>query len=181
MTENTELYVTEDSSKANKATLGQKPSSMPAEESLLEKLTTTIKKKVERAPVYIDVPERPGVTLKISPNITQNQMRNWRKQSGEDSRNGMDATKFACSVIGHTTIGICMNNEEVFEDTGVELTFASPLVLQMTQTTRPLPDCVREFFGVDPHIEAAALAILDASGYSDTVETVDPTKESSTI
>ena len=76
---------------------------------------------------------------------------------------------------------MCMNNEEVFDEDGNELTFASPLVLQMTETTRPLPDCVREFFGVDPHIEAAALAILDAAGYSDTVETVDPTKESSTI
>jgi len=48
----------------------------------------------------------------------------------------------------------------------------------MTDTTKPLPDCVKVFFGVDPHIEAAALAILDASGYSDTVDTVDPTKES---
>lgn len=181
MTENTDLYTTEDTSKASKATLPTKQATQVADETPLQKLTATIKKKVERAPVYIDVPERPGVTLKISPNITQNQMRNWRKHAGEDSRNGMDATKFACSVIGHTTVGICMNGEEVFDENGFELTFASPLVLQMTETTRPLPDCVREFFGVDPHIEAAALAILDAAGYSDTVETVDPTKESSTI
>lgn len=177
MNENSQLYSTEDATKAAKTVAKD----LPKDETLLQKLSTVIKKKVERPVVYIDVPERPGVTLKISPNITQNQMRNWRKQAGEDSRNGMDGTRFACSVIGHTTIGICMNNEEVFDDDGIELTFASPLILQMTDTTRPLPDCVREFFGVDPHIEAAALAILDAAGYSDTVETVDPTKESSTI
>ncbi len=171
------LYSAEEAPKPQKAI----SKDSPKEETLLQKLSTVIQKKVERPIVYIDVPERPGVTLKISPNITQNQMRNWRKQAGEDSRNGMDGTRFACSVIGHTTIGMCMNNEEVFDEDGNELTFASPLVLQMTETTRPLPDCVREFFGVDPHIEAAALAILDAAGYSDTVETVDPTKESSTI
>jgi hypothetical protein len=177
MNDNSQLYSTEDTSKAAKTAAKDSPK----EETLLQKLSSVIEKKVERPIVYIDVPERPGVTLKISPNITQNQMRNWRKQAGEDTRNGMDGTRFACSVIGHTTIGICMNNEEVFDDDGNELTFASPLVLKMTDTTRPLPDCVREFFGVDPHIEAAALAILDAAGYSDTVETVDPTKESSTI
>lgn len=177
MNENAQLYSTEESVKPVKAAAKDSPK----EETLLQKLSTVISKKVERPVVHIDVPERPGVTIKISPNITQNQMRNWRKQAGEDSRNGMDGTRFACSVIGHTTIGICMNGEEVFDEDGNELTFASPLILQMTETTRPLPDCVREFFGVDPHIEAAALAILDAAGYSDTVETVDPTKESSTI
>ena len=177
MNDNSQLYSTEESSKTVKAASKESPK----EETLLQKLSTVIKKKVERPIVHIDVPERPGVTLKISPNITQNQMRNWRKQAGEDTRNGMDGTRFACSVIGHTTIGMCMNGEEVFDEDGNELTFASPIILQMTDTSRPLPDCVREFFGVDPHIEAAALAILDAAGYSDTVETVDPTKESSTI
>ena len=177
MSDTSQLYSTETPQKVEKAQA--KP--VNKEETLLEKLSTVIQKKVERPIVYIDVPERPGVSIKISPNITQNQMRNWRKQAGEDTRNGMDGTRFACSVIGHTTIGICMNGEEVFDEDGNELTFASPLILKMTDTTRPLPDCVREFFGVDPHIEAAALAILDAAGYSDTVETVDPTKESSTI
>ena len=66
----------------------------------------------------------------------------------------------------------------VTNDDGIYLTFASPEIMAMTNTTRPLPDCVREFFGIDPHVEAAALAIMEAAGYSDTVETVDPTKQS---
>lgn len=146
--------------------------------SVLEQLKKTISKKVERTAIYIEVPERPGVTIKVSPNITQNQLRAWRKNAGEDSKSGLDATKFACAVVGHTTEAICMNGEEVTNDDGVTLTFASPEILEMTNTTRPLPDCVREFFGIDPHVEAAALAIMEAAGYSDTVETVDPTKQS---
>lgn len=149
------------------------------EESQIERLRSVVKKKVERSFVLIPVPERPGVSIKVSPNITQSQMKNWRKNAGEDSRNGLDATKFACLVIGHTTTGVYIDDEEVLDENGNILNFAHPLILEMTETSRPVPDAVRAMFGVDPHVESAALAILDAAGYSDTVAAVDPTKESS--
>lgn len=176
------LYSTDDipSTTAPKAKQAKSEPAAPPTETALSRLREVVTKKVERAVVLLEVPERPGVHVRISPNITQNQMRNWRKQAGEDSRNGLDATKFACMVIGHTTVGIEMDGEEVFDENGNEITFASPLMLEMTETSRPLPDCVRAFFGVDPHVEAAALAILDAAGFSDTVDAVDPTRGSST-
>jgi hypothetical protein len=182
MSENS-LYTSEDSDDVK---AGKKPSgrdsglSTVKEETQLDRLRSVVKKKVERPIVHIQVPERPGVSIKVSPNITQSQMKNWRKNAGEDSRNGLDATKFACLVIGHTTIGICIDDEEIFDDNGNNLNFAHPSILEMTETTRPVPDAVRAMFGVDPHVESAALAILDAAGYSDTVAAVDPTKESST-
>ena len=85
MTENSELYTTstEDSSPKGK----QNKPAVTVEETPLQKLTSVVKKKVERQVVLIPVPERPGVKIKISPNITQNQMKNWRKQAGEDTRN----------------------------------------------------------------------------------------------
>jgi hypothetical protein len=107
-------------------------------------------------------------------------LKQWRKQSGEDTKQGLDSIKFSCHVIGHTTVGIIFDGEEVFDESGYELNFAADEILQMTDTSRPIPEAVRAFFGVDPHLEAAALAILDASGYSDTVDTSDPTMESST-
>lgn len=146
--------------------------------SVLDQLKEVLAKKVERDAVFIEVPERPGVTVRVSPNITQHQLRSWRKNAGEDTKGGMDATKFACAVLGHTCTGIFVNNEQVTNSDGIGLTFASDAILEMTGTTRPIPDCVRVFFGIDPHIEAAALAVLEAAGYSDTVETVDPTKNS---
>lgn len=176
------LYSTDDtpSTLAPKAKQAKSEPAASKSDTALSRLREVVTKKVERAVVLLEVPERPGVHVRISPNITQNQMRNWRKQAGEDSRNGLDATKFACMVIGHTTVGLEMDGEEVFDENGNEITFASPLMLEMTETSRPLPDCVRAFFGVDPHVEAAALAILDAAGFSDTVDAVDPTRGSST-
>jgi hypothetical protein len=106
-------------------------------------------------------------------------LKSWRKNAGEESKSGMDTLKFACSVIGHTTTGIAFNGEMVIDGNGYEVNFASPEILEMTKTTRALPDCVRAFFGLEPHVEAAAVAIMEASGYGDSVETMDPTKGSS--
>lgn len=177
MTENNSLYSEADSPKKAEP----KQASLPKveEPNVLSRLKEVIQKKVERPVVRLGVPERPDVSLRISPNITQNQLRNWRKNSGEDTKAGMDSIKFSCYVIGSTTVGVCIEDEEVFDENGFPLNFASASILEMTDTTRPIPEAVRAFFGVDPHLEAAALAILDAAGYSDTIDTTDPTTESS--
>lgn len=156
------------------------PFSTPESSTPLDRLREMVAHKVERTEIFIDVPERPGVLVKISPNINQEQMKAWRKNSGENSKAGFDSIKFACYVIGSTTRGIFINDEEVFSNDGHPVSFASPEILEMTETTRPVPDCVRAFFGIDPHVEAAAVAIMDASGWGDEVDTVDPTKTSST-
>jgi hypothetical protein len=158
----------------------KKSASRTKEDTVLDRLRETISKKVERPTVFIDVPARDGVKLRIAPNITQNQMKAWRRNSGEDTKNGMDATKFACYVVGSCTTGIFIAGEEVFDSDGNRMNFASQEILDMTGTGRPVPDAVRAFFGIDPHVESAALAVLDAAGYSDTVEAEDPTMGSST-
>ena len=148
-------------------------------DNVLDQLTAVISKKVTRPNIFINVPERPGVTLLISPNITQQQIKAWQKNAGMDSKTGLDATKFACQVIGHTTRGVFMNGEEVLEG-GKSLGFASPSILKMTEASRALPDAVQKFFGLDPHVESAALTIIGAAGYGDTVEQQEnPTNPSS--
>jgi len=148
------------------------------DDNILGQLKNVINKKVRRKEIFLNVPERPGVQLLISPNITQQQIKNWQKNCGSETKNGIDPTKFACTVIGHTTIGVYLNGEEVLED-GKSLGFASPAVLEMTGTKRAIPDAVQAFFGLDPHVESAALHIIDAAGYGDQVEsTENPTTQS---
>ena len=48
--------------------------------------------------------------------------------------------------------------------------------MEMTGTERPLPDAIRAFYGVDPHLENVALKILDYAGYGDDVDAEDPTQ-----
>ena len=171
-----ELY--EDTPEQEKAAPKAAPKKISEAPTVLEELKESLSKKVERSTVFIEVPERPGIKIEISPNITQHQMRSWRKQAGEDTKNGMDATRFACSVVGHTTVGIYVNDEQAVDNDGVPFTFGSDEILAMTGTSRPIPEGVQAFFGLDPHVEAAALAILDAAGYGDSIEIEDPMSKS---
>lgn len=139
-------------------------------DSLLNQLKEVISKKVERKNVFIEVPNRPGVKLLISPNITQQQVRVWQKQCGGDSPKGLDATKFACTVVAQTSKGVYINGEEVLEDDQWPLTFASKPMLEMTGAERAVPDCVQKFFGLDAHVESAALAIIEACGFGETIQ-----------
>lgn len=146
-------------------------------QNVLNQLRKVISQKVQREEVFINVPERPGVLVRISPNISQGQMRAWRKNAGEDSKKGLDTMKFSAQLIASTCTGILVNDNFVENSQGVKLTFASPEIMEMTGTTRPHPDCVLAFFGVEPHVEAAAVAIIEAAGYGDNVESsLDPTK-----
>ena len=159
----------------NSAPAAPTTSSAKKQPSVLDKLREEVSKHIERPEVYIRVPERPSIVLKFSPNITQNQLNAWRRNAGENTKQGMDATKFACFVVGHSCRGILIDDEEVLGDNDAPMTFASPEILEMLDVTRPMPEGVRAMFGLDPHVEAAALAIMEAAGYSDSVDTVDPT------
>jgi len=149
------------------------------EPTLLDQLKVVIAKKVERQNVFIEVPERPGVKLLVSPNLTQTQIRSWQKQSGSESQKGLDSSKFACTVVGHATKGFYLHGEEVLQDDQWPMTFASKPILEMTGCDKAIPDAVQKFFGIDAHVEAAALAIIDACGFGDTIQaeaTENPTK-----
>lgn len=169
------------SSKTSKTS--SKSSLNPIDESdnVLDNLKKIIQEKVRRGEVFIPIPERPGVMIRVSPNITQSQLKSWRRNAGEERKGGMDTLRFSTNLIAATTTGIFVNDIVVTDDNGTELTFASPEIMAMTNTTRPHPDCVQVFFGLEPHLEAAAVAIIEAAGYGDAVDAVDPLKRSSDI
>lgn len=151
-----------------KADSGAKPGSN------LDRLRTALAKKVERPRVILPIPERDGVALIISPNITQENFKKWNKIAGEGTKkDGVDNLHFACLVIAHTTVGISFDGEEQTDEFGHPYNFATPEVKALLDVSSPIPQGVRAMFGIDAHVFAAASAVLDAAGYGDTVETVD--------
>lgn len=146
------------------------------EPTLLAQLKSTLAKDVRRSDILVEVPERKSMVVRYSPNITQHQIRAWRRGSGDSRKEGMDAVRFACHVLANTCTGILINGQEV-TDNGEPVTFSHDVVMQMVGAARVF-DCVRAVYGLDPHVEAAALAVLDAAGFNDDVEQVDPTKVS---
>ena len=144
--------------------------------SILDQLKEEISKEVTRPDIEIEVPERAGVSVRFSPNITNEQLKAWRRNSTNRKTDELDSIKFSCYVVGQTIEGIYFNDELVQNSNGNVVTFASPEILEMTNTTRPLPDAIRAFYATDPHLESVAIKILDYAGYGDEVEAEDPTK-----
>lgn len=147
-----------------------------ADDNVLGQLKKVLGKKIERNSILLEVPERPELTIRYSPNINQQQLKSWRRNSGEDSKNGLDGIRFACHVLANTCIGFVIDGQDITVD-GAPVGFNHEQAMAMTGANRVF-DCVRAVYGLDPHVEAAALAVLDAAGWNDAVEQVDPTKNS---
>lgn len=150
--------------------------SIEDEGSMLDKLRSTLAKKVEKATVLLEVPERPELVIRYSPNITNQQMKAWRRASGSERKEGMDTVRFACHVLTNTCQGMLLNGVEI-TDGGAPVTFSHDVIMKMVGVSRVF-DCVQAVYGIEPHVETAALAVLDAAGFNDEVEKVDPTKNS---
>lgn len=146
------------------------------EPTMLAKLKATLSAEVRREDVLVEVPERPNMIIRYSPNISQHQIKAWRRASGDGRKDGLDAVRFACHVLANTCTGILLDGQEVTEN-DEPVTFSHESVMRMVNAARVF-DCVRAVYGLDPHVEAAALAVLDAAGFNDDVEQVDPTKTS---
>lgn len=144
--------------------------------TVLDQLKEEISREVSRPDIEMPVPERKGVSVRFSPNISNDQLKAWRRNATNRKTEELDSIKFSCYVIGQTVTGIYFNDELVLDDEGNNITFASPVIMEMTNTDRPLPDAIRAFYAVDPHLESVALKILDYAGYGDDVDAEDPTK-----
>lgn len=151
-----------------------KPHSKPVD-TVMTRLRERLEKKVENAEVQLEVPKRPGVTILISPNLDQPDLKKWRRQAGEGTKKDFDANKFARIIVAQTCRGFFLDGEEVLDEDDNPVTFASPFVIEWLDAFDP-HDAVKKLYVLDPHLEAAAGAILDQAGYGDEVNVVDPTR-----
>jgi len=79
----------------------------------LDQLKEEISKEVSRPDIEIAVPERQGVALRFSPNINNEQLKAWRRNSTNRKTDELDSIKFSCYVVGNTVVGIYFNEELV--------------------------------------------------------------------
>ena len=147
------------------------------EPTILEKLKNELQKEVRRPEIHLTVPERPSMVIRYSPNVTQTQVRAWRRNAGEESKAGLDATKFACFVLANTMTGMFIDSELVTDEHGDALLFGDEQILEMLGVDR-VNDAIKAVYAVEPHVEVTALAVMEAAGFNDSVDEVDPTKRS---
>lgn len=145
--------------------------------SILDQLRQVIEAEVKRPSIEIAIPDRQGVSVVLSPNITQDELTSWRRKAGERSKDGMNFLKFSAEVIAQTTEAIKFNNEEVTDEDGYPLTFASQAILDMVDEERPGMQALKRFWGSDAHLQASALKVIEEAGWGDEAEVANPTNE----
>lgn len=157
------------------------PAKRPAKNSLLATLQEKLEKDVSRPFVEIEIPSRPGVKLIIDPNIdAKHELAAWRKKAGEGTKGKpFDGEYYASIIVASKTVGIMVDDEEVTSESGAPLTFASPEIKEfLGGIVDPVREGPKKLFGVDPHVESAALAILEQAGFGDEITVSNPTKTS---
>lgn len=161
--------------------LGDVPSEDKDSKNVLSQLRAIVSEEVSLPDVEIEVKQRQGVSVIYSPNISNAQLKSWRRKSSNRKTGELDNIKFACLVVGDTAQEIHVNGEPAILDDGSALTFNSQEFADMmdVEMFEIVPHGIRDFFGIDAHLEATAMAILDNSGYGDDVEPEeDPTNGS---
>ena len=144
--------------------------------NVLDALKEEVARKVRRDSIVLDVPERPRMLIRFSPNITSEQLAEWRKRATIKRTDTLNGNYFSALVLANTCEAIMMDNEDVLDDAGNLVTFRSPDMLASTKTSKVV-ECVRATYGIDPHVEAAAFKVLEAAGWGEEVEdSENPTK-----
>jgi hypothetical protein len=154
------------------------PAETRSDVSALEALREKLQAPVETEPVVINVPGRPGITIRCHTRMTQEERKAWQKRSedrktdrrrrGQDSP--IDEMKFACLVLANTCEAILVEGEEALDDnSGAPLTFASRQLWDMVGAAEP-SRAIRNLFGIDAHVLIASGEVILASGFDDDLE-----------
>lgn len=146
-------------------------------QSVLEAIKEELKKTIKTPPIVLNVPERPGMTIRFDTTIESGTIQMWRKQCRNKSMpDEFDSLKFSCIILANKAEAVLYDGVAATFDDGEYLNFKEPRFLDMLGVPKAL-EGVRRLYGVDGHIFVAADEVLRAAGYDADSEdqTADPT------
>lgn len=125
--------------------------------------------------IDLAVPTRPGWVLRCRANFGAKAVDGYRKAAADKRfTDKIDGGKMSALVIGANTVAILRNGVEVNVD-GKPATFATPAFRQALGADS-VATAVRTVYGLDGHLEAAALRLMTEAGYGDEAIVSDPTQ-----
>jgi hypothetical protein len=145
----------------------------PVIDDLQAALDKALSADVTFEPVVLEVPKRPGMSVRFSTDITDEKMNGWTKRSEDRKAPGGQDNLVYCSLIIATQCeALLMHGQEVHDDGGNPYTFGHKAIRERfgVQTAR---EAVRRVYGADPHVYLVANEILEKSGFGDRVVEVE--------
>lgn len=141
-----------------------------------DSLRKALEQPVEKAPKFVKVPKRPGVTLRFDTDRIDDEKRKAWQRRATKKRTGreddIDEMLFACLVIANANDGILWDGVEAQDVEGTPLTFAHRQLWDMVGAAEPQA-CIRRLFANDAHVLIASGEVLMAAGFDDDLS-VDP-------
>lgn len=129
----------------------------------------------------IPVPTRPKYKIRCSLNISGDELDSWRKQArSKRHTDGIDGVKLVALILANKTVGIIRDDEPLHDGVSDLYTFRHREFIDLLKIN-PREDltaaqAVQRFFGRDGAVDAAAKALLEASGWGeDVLAEPDPT------
>lgn len=150
---------------------------LPITGSPLESLREAMKKKIEKEPITLRVPQRPNVAITFDTNLDIALLNRWSRSSQKAGDLAM--LNFSTLVLANQMRGMNYGGEEVLTQEGHRITFTSPLLkefLGMPDTATRI-EVFRTLYGLDGHINATANQIVTEAGFGEVdLEDENPTK-----
>lgn len=147
--------------------------------NVLDLLRSKLEAEIQIPLVEVEVPKRPGVTIVFKPQVSSSQLRSWQKRC-TNKRGELDNLRFSSMVIVAMSEGMKVDGQWAMLDNGDEMQINSQEFADMMSVVPSdiVPHGIKNLFGIDAHVEATALRLLDEAGYGDSLDVEDPTKES---
>lgn len=143
--------------------------------TLRREVLAELKVQIDRPDVVLEVPTRPGWSVRFTTRLDADFLAAWTKQAS--TRDGLDQFRLSLLTVAGLCRGLVRNGEEVTAN-GQTVTFTSPELGDLYGTV-DAASTVRAFYGDDVVVSNTYLALLEACGSGNRVVTVDPTTGSS--
>jgi len=152
-----------------------------AQPSALADIESELAADVPQRTVTLDVPGRPGWSVRYAADVSSAELNGWRRAAKDDkSPDGVDGVRLACGALASKCRALLRHGTEVPEsaDDSSPRTFQSPSMKALYRTERNI-DVAAAFYGGharDADLEAAAAAVLLAAGWGGEANVADPTE-----
>ena len=134
-------------------------------ESAARSLVNDLLAKVDRDPIEIPIPDKPGWSLRIMPKVDDAQMRRFTKASTQADGTA-DLLTLSRLVVAETCVAILHDGDPLVDDEGASVTFASDFLRSGPGAKKGMSnaDMVSLVFGNPVHVMAAGQKVTDAVG-----------------
>lgn len=139
---------------------------------VLDLLREDLQREAEDDTVLLDVPERPGYSVRYGAKVPYERYAAWTKHAEDRSiLGGVNLHRMGRVVLANCCRGILRQGEELVLD-GKPLTFTSPALWEMLGASDAV-SAVDAFYRRDAHVIASSIEVISQAGYGDRINEAD--------